>query len=77
MIGREVLSEERASANYRMRQVRHRRTSEVTWEVVDVETGIAVVTGLADRDEALRLVRGWERLSQSIDGGLAGHKLLH
>jgi len=77
MIGREILSEEQASANYHMRQVRHRRTGDVTWEVIDAETGVTVASGFVDRDEALRLVRGWEKLSQKIDGGLAGHKLLH
>ena len=77
MIGREVLSEEEASANYRLRHVQRRRTGELSWEVVDAGTGLAVATGLATRDEALRIVRGWERLSQSIDGGLEGHVLVH
>jgi hypothetical protein len=77
MIGREILFEEAASPNYRMRQVQQRRTGEVTWEVVDAATGFAVATGLASRDEALRIVRGWERLSQKLEGGLEGHVLVH
>jgi hypothetical protein len=77
MIGREILSEEAASANYRMREVRGRRTGEVTWEVVDANSGVAVATGLANREEALRVVRGWERLSQKLEGGLAGHVWVH
>jgi hypothetical protein len=36
-----------------------------------------VATGLIDRDEALRVVRGWERLSQKLEGGLAGHILVN
>jgi hypothetical protein len=77
MIGREILFEEDASPNYRMREVRQRRTGEVSWEVVDAASGLAVATGLATRDEALRIVRGWERLSQKIEGGLEGHVLVH
>ena len=77
MIGREILFEEAASPNYRMRQVQQRRTGEVTWEVVDAATSLAVATGLASRDEALRIVRGWERLSQKLEGGLEGHVLVH
>jgi len=77
MIGREILFEEQASANYKMVEVRHRRTGEVSWEVVEAETGVAVATGLVSREEALRIVRGWERLSQRIEGGLAGHILLN
>jgi len=76
-IGREVLFEEQASPNYRLRQVEHRRTKAVSWEVVDANSGVAVTTGMADRDEALRVVRGWERLSQKLEGGLAGHVLVH
>lgn len=76
-IGRVVLSELQASANYVMREVRRRRTGEVTWEIVDANTGVAVATGLVDRDEAVRVVRGWERLSQKLDGGLEGHQLVH
>ncbi len=76
-IGRLVLSQEQASANYATRQVRCRRTAEVSWEVVDANTGVAVATGLVSRDEALRFVRGWERLSLKLDGGLDGHQLLH
>ena len=60
MIGRDVLLEEVASANYRLRQVRHRRKGEVTWEILDAASGLTVVGGLADRQEALRVVRGWE-----------------
>ena len=77
MIGREILFEEDASPNYRMREVQRRRTGEVTWEVVDAASGVTVATGLANRDEALRIVRGWERLSQKIEGGLEGHVLVH
>jgi hypothetical protein len=77
MIGREVLFEEDASPNYRLREVQRRRTGEVTWEVVDAASGVAVATGLANRDEALRIVRGWERLSQKLEGGLEGHVLVH
>jgi hypothetical protein len=77
MIGREILFEEQASANYRLREVQRRRTGEVTWEVVDADSGLAVATGIVDREEALRVVRGWERLSQRLEGGLAGHVLVH
>jgi hypothetical protein len=77
MIGRDVLLEEVASANYRLRQVRHRRKCEVTWEILDAASGLTVVGGLADRQEALRVVRGWERLSLRLEGGLAGHVLLN
>ncbi len=77
MIGRDVLQEEQASPNYRMREVQRRRTGEVSWEVVEAESGLAVATGLASREEALRIVRGWERLSQKLEGGLAGHILVH
>mgnify|MGYP005838169425 CR=1 FL=1 len=76
-IGRQVLSEERASPNYRMREVRMRRTGEVQWEVIDANTGVVVVTGLAQREEALRVVRAWERLSQRLPGGLEGHVVTH
>ncbi|MBI3782004.1 MAG: hypothetical protein HY270_01245 [Deltaproteobacteria bacterium] len=77
MIGREILSDEEASANYRMREVRLRHSGEVSWEVVDANTGVCVATGLSNREEAIRVVRGWERLSQKIEGGLSGHILLH
>ena len=77
MIGREVLFEEEASANYRLREVKYRRSGEVRWEVLDATSGLTVVGGLADRQEALRVVRGWERLSLKLDGGLAGHRLLN
>ena len=77
MIGREILFDEDASPNYRMREAQQRRTGEVTWEVVDAATGLVVATGLANRDEALRIVRGWERLSQKLEGGLDGHVLVH
>lgn len=77
MIGREILNEEEASANYALRQVRMRRTGEVSWEVVSAESGATVATGLTDRDEALRFVRGWETLSRRVEGGLPGHKLVH
>jgi len=77
MIGREILLVEDASPNYRLRQVRQRRTGEVLWEVLEMATDVAVATGLASREEALRIVRGWERLSQRLEGGLAGHVLVH
>jgi hypothetical protein len=77
MIGREILSEEEASPNYRLRHVRRHRTQETSWEVVDSASGTAIATGLMDREEALRVVRGWERLSQRTEGGLPGHVLVH
>ena len=77
MIGRDVLFEEVASANYRLREVKLRRTGEVAWEILDASSGLTVVGGLADRQEALRVVRGWERLSARLEGGLAGHVLLN
>lgn len=77
MVGRETLSDEEASANYRMREVRLRRTGEVSWEVVESASGKLVVTGLGSRDEALRLIRGYERLSQRLEGGLPDHILVH
>ena len=77
MIGRQVLSQERASPNYCLRQVKKRRTGETSWEIVDAATGVTVLAGLVGRDEALRAVRGWERLSQRTEGGLAGHVLVH
>ena len=77
MIGRAILHEEEASPNYRMREVQRHRTGEVSWEVVDATSGTTVATGLPNRDEALRIVRGWERLSQKLEGGLAGHILVH
>lgn len=77
MIGREVLSEEEASANYVVRCVRLRRTGVEGWEVVSAESGAMVASGLADRDEALRFIRGWEALSRRLEGGLPGHKLVH
>ena len=77
MIGREILSEEEVSPNYRLRQTRRRRTQETSWEVVEAASSIAVATGLADREEGLRLVRGWERLSQRLEGGLPGHVLVN
>jgi hypothetical protein len=76
-IGREVLSEEQASPNYRMRLVRWRRTGDECWEVLDAHSSTPVVTGLPHREEALRIVRAWERLSQRIPGGLEGHIVPH
>ena len=76
-IGRTVLDQEQASPNYYLRQVQRRRTGDITWEVIDGSTGLPVATGLANREEALRIVRGWERLSQRLEGGLAGHVLVH
>jgi hypothetical protein len=75
MIGREILREEQASANYRMREVSKRLTGEVTWEVVEATSTVVVASGLASRDEALRIVRGWERLNLKLEGGLSGHIL--
>lgn len=77
MIGRRVLHQEQASANYRMQQVQRHRTGEVSWEVIDAGSGLPVATGLSTREEALRIVRGWERLSLRLEGGLEGHILLH
>jgi len=77
MIGRKILQEQQASANYNLRQVERRRTGEISWEVVEASSGTAVVTGLASRDEALRTIRGWEHLSQKLEGGLPGHVLVH
>lgn len=77
MIGRKVLFVERASPNYHLRHVVLRRTGEKSWEVVDAGSGSTVVAGLYDREEALRIVRGWERLSQHREGGLPGHVLVH
>lgn len=75
--GREILHEEQASPNYRLRQVRRRRTGEESWEVLEASSGLTVVAGLADREEGLRIVRGWERLSQVQEGGLPGHILVN
>ena len=77
MIGRAILNEEEASPNYRLRQVQRHRTGEVSWEVIEAASGNAIATGLSDREEALRIVRGWERLSQRIEGGLPGHVLVN
>jgi hypothetical protein len=77
MIGRQVLIEEEASTNYVLRQVRWRRTGAVAWEVVDAASRTIVATGLADREEAIRLVRAWERLNDRLEGGLPGHRLPH
>jgi hypothetical protein len=76
-IGREVLSREEASPNYVLRCVRRRRTGEVQWEILDRSSGLIVASGIAARLEALRIVRGWERLSQRLEGGLDGHVLVH
>jgi len=76
-IGREILSDEEASPNYRMHEVRLRRTGAVSWDVVEAAGGKVVASGLGSRDEALRLIRGWERLSQRIEGGLPDHVLVH
>ncbi len=77
LIGREILAEEEASPNYRMRQVQRRRTGDRSWEVIETATGQPIATGLADREEALRIVRGWERLSMRLEGGLPGHVLIN
>jgi hypothetical protein len=77
MIGRKILSAEQASPNYHLRHVELRRTGEQSWEILDAGSGSTVAAGLRDRDEALRIVRGWERLSQSREGGLPGHVLVH
>jgi len=77
MIGRALLQDEEASPNYRLHQVQRRRTGDITWEVVESGSGTAVVTGLPSRDEALRIIRGWEHLSQKLEGGLPGHVLVH
>jgi len=77
MIGREILFEEQASPNYLLREVQRRRNGETSWEVLEASSGLTVATGLRDRDEALRVIRGWERLSQKLEGGLEGHVLVH
>ena len=77
MIGRTVMAAERASANYFLRQVRRRRTGEISWEIVDATSGVTVAAGFESRDEALRVVRGWERLSQQLEDGLEGHIRVH
>jgi hypothetical protein len=77
VIGREVVADEEASPNYRLRHVRHRRTGEETWEVLEADGGRSVVVGLASRAEALRIVRGWESLARAIEGGLPGHRPVH
>lgn len=76
-IGREILLDEEASPNYRLRLVRMRATGTELWEVADGATATTVATGLSSRDEALRLVKAWERLNQRIAGGLPGHILPH
>jgi hypothetical protein len=68
---------ERASANYFLRQVCRRRTEDVSWEIVDAGSGVTVAAGFDSRDEALRIVRGWERLSQQLENGLEGHIVVH
>ena len=76
-IGREILSDEQASANYRLRHVRTRSTGIESWEVVDTASAATVATGLSTRDEAIRVVRAWEQLNQRLEGGLPGHVLPH
>ena len=66
-----------ASPNYHLREVVRRHTGEASWEVLDRESGLTVVGGLSDREEALRIVRGLERLSQRKEGGLEGHVTVH
>jgi hypothetical protein len=66
MLGRVVVLEERVSANYRLRHVRRRRTGEETWEILEAGSDTTVIGGLPDREEALRIVSGWERLSQLL-----------
>jgi len=44
-----------------------RRTGEVSWEVVDANNGLAVATGLASREEALRFVRGWDEVAREYE----------
>ena len=73
MIGREILRDEQASPNYRLREVQKRLTGEVSWEVVEAASDLPVATGLLSRDEALRIVRGWEQLNLKVEGGLSGH----
>mgnify|MGYP007073181112 FL=1 len=77
MIGRELIALERASANYALRQVRQRRTGNLSWEVVAAKSGEAVATGLPSRAEALRQARAWERLHERLDDGLEGHVRVH
>ena len=77
MIGRTVMMAERASANYFLRQVRRLRTGEVTWEIVDATSGVTVAAGFDSREEALRVVRGWEHLGQDVESGLENRILVH
>jgi hypothetical protein len=49
----------------------------IVWEILDAGSDLTVLGGLTDREEALRAVRGWERLSLRLEGGLAGHVLLN
>ena len=77
MIGREILHDEEASPNYRLHEVRGRRNGDVTWEVIEAASRHTVAAGLATRDEALRIIRAWERLSQKLEGGLDGHVLVN
>jgi hypothetical protein len=77
MIGRGILFDEQASPNYRLREVKQRRTGETRLEVVEVVSQLTVIGCLADREKAPRIVRGWERLSQRIEGGPSGHALVH
>lgn len=77
MVGREILQDEEASPNYRLQEVRARHSNRVSWDIVAHASGKRVASGLTSRDEALRLIRGWERLSQKLEGGLPDHVLVH
>jgi hypothetical protein len=76
-VSREVLGEKMASPHDHLGEVIRRRTGEVSWEILDRESRLTVVGGLPDREEALRNVRGWERLSQREEGGLEGRLTVH
>ncbi len=64
MIGREILTEEPLSSNYSIRSVRRRRTGQVTWEVIDAQTGRVIAAELLDAEEARRIVYGFEGMER-------------
>lgn len=76
-IGKRDLHRERASANYFLRQVEVRRSKKVSWEIVDAESGLTVLSGIADRDEALRAIKAWETLSRKRRKPLDNHRFVH
>ncbi len=76
-IGKRDLHRERASANYFLRQVERRSSSEVSWEIVEADTGLTVLSGIADREEALRVIKAWEALSRKREKPLQNHRFVH